>query len=141
MRRKFIRDSTGEGYADVAITILIILTFTVSLFMLFPIFTARQSLDQTAKYIARTVELYGKADDETVQSVSQNEAIMHPDSIEIETTWENEAEKTIQLKTAFTVTVTKRIPVTIMRPALGDPVVFYVTITSAANGISEVFWK
>ncbi len=141
MRRKFIRDSTGEGYADIAITILIILTFTVSLFMLFPIFTARQSLDQTAKYIARTVELYGKADDDTVQSVSQNEAIMHPDSIEIETTWENEAEKTIQLKTAFTVTVTNRIPVTIMRPALGDPVVFYVTITSAANGISEVFWK
>ncbi|OPY89424.1 MAG: hypothetical protein A4E71_00007 [Smithella sp. PtaU1.Bin162] len=141
MKRRFIRDSTGEGYVDVAVTMLIILTFTASLFLLFPIFTAKQSLDQTAKYVARTVELYGRADDETLESVLENENIMRPDDIRIETTWFDEADRTIQLKTAFTVTVTKTIPITILRPALGDPVVFHVTITASARGISEVYHK
>jgi hypothetical protein len=141
MKRRFIRDSTGEGYVDVAVTMLIILTFTASLFLLFPIFTAKHSLDQTAKYVARTVELYGRADDETLESVLENESIMRPDDIQIETTWFDEADRTIQLKTAFTVTVTKTIPITILRPALGDPVVFHVTITASARGISEVYHK
>lgn len=141
MKRRFIRDSTGEGYVDVAVTMLIILTVTASLFLLFPIFTAKQSLDQTAKYVARTVELYGRADDETLESVLENENIMRPDDIQIETTWFDETDRTIQLKTAFTVTVTKTIPITILRPALGDPIVFHVTITASARGISEVYHK
>ena len=141
MKRRFIRDSTGEGYVDVAISVLIILTFTASLFLLFPIFTAKQSLGQTARYVARTVELYGRADDDTLESVLENGDIMSPDYIQMETTWLDETERTIQLKTAFTVTVTKTVPITILRPALGNPVIFYVTITASAQGISEVYHK
>lgn len=141
MKRRFIQDSTGEGYVDVAIGMLIILTFTASLFLLFPLFTARQSLDQTAKYVARTVELYGRADSDTLESVFDNDAIMHPDDIQIETTWLNESERTIQLRMGFTVTVRRTIPITILRPALGNPVVFHVTISSTARGISEVYHK
>lgn len=63
MKRKFIRDQTAEGYIDVAITILILFTLMASIMALFPIFTAQQSLNQTAKYTARTIELCGKADD------------------------------------------------------------------------------
>jgi hypothetical protein len=136
MKGRFVRDSTGEGYVDVAIAMLIILTFTASLFLLFPIFTARQSLDQTAKYVARTVELY-----ETLESVFDNDAIMRPDDIRIETIWFDESEMTIQLRTGFTVTVTKTIPITILRPALGNPIVFHVTRTVSARGISEVYHK
>lgn len=139
--RRFIRDQTGEGYVDVAITILIIFTLMASLLALYPIFTAQQSLNQTAKYIARTVELYGRADDETLQSVTENGNYVEPDSISVNTEWENEAEKTIQLKTQFTITVTKTVPIIILRPALGDPVVINVKITASAQGISEVYWK
>jgi hypothetical protein len=87
------------------------------------------------------VELYGRADSETLESVFGNDAIMRPDDIQIETTWFDEAEMTIQLRTDFTVTVTKTIPITILRPALGSPVVFHVTISSTARGISEVYHK
>lgn len=141
MKRRFIRDQTGEGYIDVAITMLIIFTLLASLMALFPIFTAQQSLNQTAKYIARTVELYGKADDETLQSVTENENFIEPDSISVETTWEDVEEKTIQLKTSFTVTIIKTVPIVIMRPALGDPVTINVKISAFAHGISEVYWK
>ena len=141
MKRNFIRDQTGEAYIDVAIAILIIFVFMASLMALFPIFTAHQSLNQTAKYVARTVELYGKADDETIQSVTESENFITPDSITVETEWENAAEKTIQLKTAFTITVTKVIPIVIMRPTLGDPITININISASARGISEVYWK
>lgn len=89
MKRKFIRDQTAEGYIDVAITVLILFTLMASLMALFPIFTAQQSLNQTAKYMARTVELYGKADDETLQTVTEDENFVAPDSVEINTEWYN----------------------------------------------------
>ena len=141
MKKRLIRDQTGEGYIDVAVTILIIFTLMASLMALFPIFTAQQSMNQTARYIARTVELCGKADDDTLQSVTADGRFIIPDTIEIETQWYNAAEKTIQLKTLFTVTVTKTVPIVILRPALGDPLVINVRITASANGISEVYHK
>ena len=140
MKRKFIRDQTAEGYIDVAVTILIVFTLMASLLALYPIFTAQQSLNQTSKYLARTIELYGKADDETLASVTAD-GFLAPDSVEVEAEWQNAVEKTIQLKTPFTVTITKTIPIVILRPALGDPVVINVQITATAFGISEVYWK
>ena len=124
-----------------AITILIIFTLMASLLALYPIFTAQQSLNQTAKYLARTIELYGKADDETIQTVAADENFLAPDNVEINTEWHDAAAKTIQLKTLFTVTLTKTVPIVILRPALGDPVVINVQITAMARGVSEVYWK
>ena len=141
MKRRFIRDQTGEGYVDVLITLLIIITFFVSLMALFPIFTVQQDLNQTVKYMARTMELYGKADDETLQAVTENGNFIVPDTLEVDTVWEDAAQKTIQLKTPFVVIITKTVPIVIMRPALGDPVVFNIKITASAHGISEVYWK
>lgn len=141
MKRKFIRDQTAEGYIDVAITILILFTLLASLMALFPIFTAQQSLNQTAKYMARTVELYGKADDETLTSVTDNESFLAPDSVQIDTDWYDDTARTIQLKTPFTVTLTKTVSIVILRPALGEPLTINMRISASARGISEVFWK
>jgi len=141
MKRKFIRDQTAEGYIDVAITMLIIFVFMASLLALYPIFTAQQSLNQTAQYTARTIELYGKADDETLKSMTADGDFLVPDSVEVDAEWQDAAAKTIQLKNAFTVTMTKAVPIVILRPALGEPVVINVHITATARGISEVYWK
>ena len=141
MKNRLIRDQTGEGYIDVAVTVLILFTLMASIIVLFPLFTTQQSLNQTARYMARTVELYGKADDATLQFVTEDGDFIIPDSIEIETQWHNAADKTIQLKTRFTVTVVKTVPIVILRPALGDPIVIHVRITASANGISEVYHK
>lgn len=141
MKRKFIRDQTAEGYIDVAITMLIIFVIMASLLAIFPIFTAQQSLNQTAKYMARTIELYGKADDETLESVTADENFLAPNSVEIDAEWQDAVEKTIQLKHSFTVTLTKVVPIVILRPALGEPVIINVEIKATARGISEVYWK
>jgi ABC-type transport system involved in cytochrome bd biosynthesis fused ATPase/permease subunit len=141
MKKRFIRDQTAEGYIDVAITMLIVFTLMASLMALFPLFTAQQSLNQTARYMARTVELYGKADDTTLNSVTEDGDFTVPDSVDVETQWHDESQKTIQLKTRFTVTVSRTVPIVILRPALGDPLVINVRISASANGISEVYWK
>lgn len=141
MKRKLIRDQNGEGYIDVAVTVLIIFALMASLMALFPIFTAQQSLNQTARHMTRIVELYGKADDATLQSVTEDGNFIVPDSIEIETQWYNAAEKTIQLKNRFVITITKTVPIVILRPALGNPIVINVRITASAGGISEVYHK
>ena len=141
MKRRFIRDQTAEGYIDVAITILILFTLMASIMALFPIFTAQQSLNQTAKYTARTIELCGKADEETLQTVTEDESFLEPDNVEIDTEWYDSAEKTIQLKTPFTVTLTKTVSIVLVRPALGEPWTIDVQITATARGISEVYFK
>lgn len=141
MKRQFIRNQSGEGFVDVAITILIIFMLMASLMALFPIFTAQQSLNQTAKHMVRTIELYGKADDETLRSMMERENFLAPDSVEVETEWFNATAKTIQLKTTFTVTVSKTVPIVIMRPASGEPVVINVQISASERGISEVYHK
>ncbi len=141
MKRKFIRDQTAEGYIDVAITMLIIFVFMASLLALYPIFTAQQSLNQTVQYTARIIELYGKADDETLKSMTADGDFLVPDRVEVEAEWQDAAAKTIQLKNAFTVTMIKTVPIIILRPAVGEPVVINVQITATARGISEVYWK
>ncbi len=141
MKRKFIRDQTAEGYIDVAITMLIIFVFMASLLALYPIFTAQQTLNQSAQYTARTIELYGKADDETLESMTADGDFLVPDRMEVEAEWQDAAAKTIQLKTPFTVTMTKVVPIIILCPALSEPVVINVQITATARGISEVYWK
>jgi len=64
-----------------------------------------------------------------------------PDSLTWQTTWKDPANKTIQLKTLFTVTANKTVPLTIISPSFGDPLVIEINITASASGISEVYYK
>jgi Flp pilus assembly protein TadG len=137
--RKFIRDRTGEGYVDVAIAVLTLFTLMASLMALFPVFTAQQALNNTARQLARMAEVTGSAQDaeEAVGGLS----VLPPDSIDWDTDWYDTSLRTIQLKTPFTVTVMKQVSIAIFRPALADPIAIHVTISAAVHGVSEVYWK
>lgn len=137
--RKFIRDRTGEAYVDLAITTLIIFTFMASLMVLFPIFTTQQALNNTARQLARMAEVTGSAQDAEDEVCTLS--VLQPDSIAWGTDWQDTSTRTIQLKTPFTVTVTKRVSIVIFRPALADPIAIHITISASARGVSEVYWK
>ncbi|HEX2994650.1 MAG TPA: DUF4320 family protein [Anaerolineales bacterium] len=137
--RKLIRDQTGEGYVGLAVTVLIIFTLMASLMALFPIFTTQQSLNNTARQLARTAEVTGSAQD--AQDILDTLPGPLPDAVEWDTTWKDQTLRTIQLKTPFAVTVTKQVPIVIFRPALSNPVAIHITIRALASGISEVYWK
>ena len=140
-RRMFIRDRTGEGYVDVAISIIIIFAVVAGIFSLFPIYTTYQTLNATARQIAHVVEVCGQADDATVALATGRDGFVEPDSIVFDTVWHNSSTKKIQLKTPFTVTITKQVVIPILRPITGSPVGFRVNVNTSASGISEVYWK
>mgnify|MGYP000852399396 FL=1 len=140
-RRTLIRDRSGEGYVDVAISILIIFVVIAGIFAVFPIYTTYQTLNATARQIAHVVEVCGQADDATVALATGREGFIEPDAIVFDTTWLNPSTKKIQLKTPFTVTISKQVVIPILRPLTGSPIGFHVNVNASASGISEVYWK
>jgi len=73
--------------------------------------------------------------------VTEAGEFVEPDEIQVDTEWFDVGERTIQLKTPFTVTISKTVPIIILCPAWGDPLVIHVRISASAQGISEVYWK
>ena len=142
MKRKtnFTRDQTGDGYIDIAIVIIIVFLLLASLLGLFPVLSAQQSLNGTARQLARAIEITGSAGADLEQTIQEIGGITAAE-VDIETVWHDTSDKTIQLKTPFRVTVTKNVPITIFRPSFGDPIVFNIEIKAAADGISEVYFK
>lgn len=142
MKRKtnFTRDQTGDGYIDIAIVIIIVFLLLASLLGLFPVLSAQQSLNGTARQLARTIEITGSAGSDFEQTIQEIGGVTITD-VDIQTIWHDPSEKIIQLKTPFKVIVTKNVPITIFRPSFGDPIVFNIEIKAAADGISEVYFK
>jgi Flp pilus assembly protein TadG len=142
MKRKtnFTRDQTGDGYIDIAIVIIIVFLLLASLLGLFPVLSAQQSLNGTARQLARSIEITGSAGTDLEQTIQEIGGITAAD-VDVDTVWHDPADKTIQLKTPFKVTVTKNVPITIFRPSFGDPIVINIEITATADGISEVYFK
>ena len=126
---------------DVAIAMLIIFALVASIFSLFPIYTTYQSLNAIAKQMAHVVEVCGQADSATLALVTSNGKLLAPDDTTIDTTWYNASQKKIQLKTPFTITLTKQILIPILKPVGGHAIGIKVRVSASASGISEVYWK
>lgn len=126
---------------DVAIAMLIIFALVAGIFSLFPIYTTYQSLNATAKQMAHVVEVCGQADSATLSLVTSNGKLLAPDDTTIDTTWYNASQKKIQLKTPFTITITKQILIPILKPVGGHAIGIKVRVSASASGISEVYWK
>lgn len=140
-RRTFIRDRTGEGYVDVAISLILVFVIVTGIFSLFPIYTTYQSLNATARQVAHVIEVCGQADEATLALAIGQDGLVSTGDIAVETDWHNASTKKIQLKTPFTVTVSKRVLIPILRPVSGSPIGFNILISAKASGISEVYWK
>ena len=140
-RRTFIRDRTGEGYVDVAISLILVFVIVAGIFSLFPIYTTYQSLNATARQVAHVIEVCGQADEATLALAIGQDGLVSTGDIAVETDWHNASTKKIQLKTPFTVTVSKRMLIPILRPVSGSPIGFNILISAKASGISEVYWK
>lgn len=139
-RSRLHNDQSGEGYVDIAIIILIVFVLMASLLAVFPILTAQQSLNNTVRQIVRTVEITGNAGSEVDFLLNQLTSVK-PDNLTWQTSWKDAAIKTIQLKTVFTVTATKKVPLVVAKPSFGDPLVIEIEISATASGISEVYFK
>jgi hypothetical protein len=136
----FSRDQSGEGYVDLAIVVLVIFVLMAMLLSIYPIFTIQQSLNNTVRHIARTAEITGNAGNE-IDALLDTIPSVKPDTLVWNTTWKDPGTKTIQLKTPFIVTAKKLVPLQIIGPLFGEPLVIRIEISASASGISEVYYK
>jgi len=111
----FSRDQSGEGYVDLAIVVLVIFVLMAMLLSVYPIFTVQQSLNSTVRHIVRTAEITGNAGTE-IDALLDTIPSVKPDTLVWNTTWKDPGAKTIQLKTSFTVTAKKLVPLQIIGP-------------------------
>jgi len=138
--KELFKDKSGGMYVDVILGLMILIIITAVMVTLYPAFALAQELNQTARMAARVVEITGRVGDEA-EDVLYNSSNMVPDDVEWEVDYYNEQDQTIQLKSPFTVILTKEVPITIMQPTFGPPLQINLTLRADASGISEVYWK
>ncbi len=138
--KAFFKDKSGGMYVDVILGLMMIIIITAVMVTIFPAFALAQELNQTARMAARVVEVTGCVGDE-VDEVLYSSSNMEPDNVAWEVEYYNENEQTIQLKSPFTVVLTKDVPITIVQPTFGPPIQITLTLRADASGVSEVYWK
>jgi len=140
----FLKEEKGSSQVVSLMIILpVILAITITFLFMFPVFTTQQTLNAEAKAIAHVAEVTGQVGDEVNAEIIrlQTASGITIDNIEWDTTWLDSTNKTMQLRTPFTVTLTKNVEIPIINPGLTGSGTVTVTLHASAGGISEVYYK
>jgi hypothetical protein len=126
-----LRSKRGEGYVDIIVIVLVIMLFVALAVKVFPVFIAKNQLDNFASELVREAEIAGRVGSETTVKAGQlrTQIGINPDI-----SWSRTGN--MQLNSEVTVTLTLRCDIGFFR--FGS---FPVTLTAAATGKSEVYWK
>ncbi len=142
--RRFLKEEKGSSQVVSLMIILpIILCVAITFLFMFPIFTTQLTLNAQAKSIAHVAEVTGRVGNEVEAEISrlQTASGITIDSITWDTAWLNSTDQTMQLRTPFTVMLTKKVKIPIINPGLTGSGPVTVTLHASAGGISEVYYK
>ena len=137
-----LKSRKGGMYVDVIIGLGIMITIGAMLITLYPVFSTSQHLDETARAIARVIEVSGREGPE-INELLDRDTILIPDTITVKAErYFDATEKKIQYKDPFEVTITKEIPLIVIQPLFSnEPLVYNITLRRSIVGVSEVYWK
>lgn len=142
--KRFLKEEKGSSQVVSLMIILpVVLAITITFLFMFPIFTTQMTLNAQAKSIAHVAEVTGRAGEEVNTEINRLQTVsgITIDSISWDTTWLDSSNKTMQLRTSFTVKLTKAVAVPVINPALTGSGPVTVTLHASASGISEVYYK
>lgn len=129
---KRLSSTRGEGYVDVAVAFLVIMIMLVAVIKITPVFITKMTLNNYANELCREAEIAGRVGTETdarLERLNESNPTLNPTVV-----WSDTGK--IQLGNTFSVTVSAEYDFSFFnfsnRP---------VTLTSIAEGTSEVFWK
>lgn len=129
---KRLKSTSGEGYIDVSVAVLVVMILLVAVIKIAPVFITKMTINNYANELCREAEIAGRIGTETnVRLERLNES--HPD-LNPTVTWSESGN--IQIGRTFTVTVSTTYDFSFF--------VFNstpITISATAEGTSEVFWK
>ncbi len=129
---KRLRSTRGEGYIDVAVAFMVIMITLVAVIKITPVFITKMTLNNYANELCREAEIAGRIGTETearFERLNESNPDLTPTVI-----WSKTGK--VQIGNTFTVTVSTDYDFSFFffknRP---------VTLSSTAEGTSEVFWK
>lgn len=129
---KRFKSTRGEGYVDVTVAFLVIMIMLVAVIKITPVFITKMTLNNYANELCREAEIAGRVGAETdarLERLNESNPTLNPTVV-----WSDTGK--IQLGNTFSVTVSAEYDFSFFvftnRP---------VTLTSIAEGTSEVFWK
>ncbi len=129
---KRLKSTSGEGYIDVSVAVLVVMILLVAVIKIAPVFITKMTINNYANELCREAEIAGRIGTETNARLERlNES--HPD-LNPTVTWSESGN--IQIGRTFTVTVSTTYDFSFF--------VFNstpITISATAEGTSEVFWK
>ncbi len=137
-----LKGRKGGMYVDVIIGLGIMIAIAAMLITLYPVFSTSQHLDETARAVARVVEVSGREGPE-IEELLARDTILKPDTITVTAArYFNATEKKIQFKDPFEVTISKEVPLIVIQPLFAsEPLVYNITLSRSIVGVSEVYWK
>lgn len=132
MIAKVMRSRRGGGYIEVVVLILVVMLCIALAMKVYPIFIAKQQLDNYASELCREAEIAGRVGTET----TRRSAVLQ-ESLGITPTVSWSKTGKIQLNEEFTVTVTLQMNLGIF----GDFGSFPITLSASSSGKGEKYWK
>jgi hypothetical protein len=142
--KRFLKEEKGSSQVVSLMIILpVVLSIVITFLFMFPIFTTQLTLNAQAKSIAHVAEVTGRVGDEVEAEIDrlQTASGITVDSITWDTAWLNSTDQTMQLRTPFTVMLTKQVEIPIINPGLTGSEPVTVTLHASAGGISEVYYR
>ena len=121
----------GSTYIGVTIFVMIMVMMLMFIITVAPVFLTKMTLNNYANELCREAEIAGRVGSETTARL---ERLNETSGITPTVVWSKNGK--IQIGDTFTVTVSTQVDLSFF-VFTGHP----ITITSSANGISEVYWK
>ena len=134
----------GSAYYEIIIKTLVFITLIATAISFFGIFTTYLNINYAARRVTREIEITGKVSSDTYALFNDMKArtsIGDTATMDVTATYFNAAQKKIQLRDTFTVTIASTYRINIFTPTGGSPVGFDIPLVVRLTGMSEKFWK
>ncbi len=134
----------GSAYYELIIKTLVFITLIATSISFFGVFTTYLNLNYAARRVVREIEISGRVSSDTYNlydDLKINTNIPDDATINVSASYFNAAEKKIQLRDTFSVTLSTSYRINVFTPQGGAPVGFSIPLRVKLTGMSEKFWK
>lgn len=139
--QKLLSNRSGSSYFDLMVKTLVVITLMLTVISFLSVFTTYLNLNHICRRVVRVVELEGQVSNRAndIFYRLKQQTGLSPD-MTVEDVEYCDGQK-IQLRDAFTITMTYRYPFTVFTPSFAPPVEIQIPMKVSISGMSEHYWK
>ena len=139
-----MKKKKASAFYELIIKTLVFVTLIATAISFFGVFTRYLNLNYAARRVVREIEISGQVSSETYSlfdKLKSETNVGDSASMSVSASYFKVAQKKIQLRNTFTVTLKSSYRINIFTPLGGSPVGFDIPLAVRLTGMSEKFWK